>query len=162
MNKSPRQLAKWSQRLLAVVGCLTLLYVAGAVCLRWMRNSSPGSHIDIASPDKVHRMVILDMLVGFPGQTCIKEVYVLRAKDELERGDDDSRVYTGACNGLRNIHWVGSNIEADTDLVAAGEDVRYFTLRNRAGAGTVVLRLHAVAPSLSAGELAVARAHLSR
>lgn len=160
-NSSPAR-PGWSTRLLAAIGCIALLYAAGQGLLHWMRNSDPDGRTDILSPDKVHRMVITEMLVGFPGQTCIKDVYVILASEKLVRTDDDSHVYAGACNGLGRIQWVGKDIEADIDLTAAVQDVAYVTLRGSANVGTVLIRWTGVPPAVSADEAAAVARHNSR
>ena len=140
MQKTSRSFINLSTRLLAAIGCVALLYAACTLLLHWMRNSDPDSRADIVSPDKVHRIVVTEMLVGFPGQTCVKDVYALLAKEKLMRTDEDSHVYAGACDDLRDICWVGDHIEGDVNLAAAVENVAYVTLRGNANGGTVRLR----------------------
>lgn len=126
--------------LLAVIGSGTVLYSAGAAGLRILRDHPPDSRQEMISPDGRHRIVITEELAGFPGAVCIKQVYVLGARETFDRDDEDNLVFAGACDGLRGIQWDGARIQG---IVVPGEavaGVRGLTLRESGAAGEVRLR----------------------
>jgi hypothetical protein len=119
--------------LLAVIGSGTVLYSAGAAGLRILRDHPPDSRQDMISPDGRHRIVITEDLAGFPGAVCIKQVYVLGAREAFDRNDEDNLVFAGACDGLRGIQWDGARIQGIVAPAAAVAGVRGLTLRGTAG-----------------------------
>jgi hypothetical protein len=126
--------------LLAVIGSGTVLYSAGAAGLRLIRDHPPDSRQEMVSPDGRHRIVITEELAGFPGAVCIKQVYVLGARETFDRNDEDNLVFAGACDGLRGIQWDGTRILGIVVPGAAVAGVRGLTLRESGAAGEVRLR----------------------
>jgi hypothetical protein len=126
--------------LLAVIGSGTVLYSAGAAGLRLIMDHPPDSRQEMISPDGRHRIVITEELAGFPGAVCIKQVYVLGARETFDRNDEDNLVFAGACDGLRGIQWDGARIQGIVVPGAAVAGVRGLTLRESGAAGKVRLR----------------------
>lgn len=142
MDRSIKQrhvLRKGLLWVLAVIGSGTVLYSAGAAGLRILRDRPPDSRLEMMSPDGRHRIVITEDLAGFPGATCIKQVYVLGARETFDRDDDDNLVFAGACDGLRGIQWDGARIQGIVVPGAAVAGVRGLTLRESGAAGEVRL-----------------------
>lgn len=123
--------------LLAVVGALALIGIAGAMGLHAMRNRAPDGLREIVSPNGRYRIAIEEDLVGFPGQVCVNDVHVLKAGASLDRTDEDTLVYAGTCQGLGDIRWVGAHIEATLNLPAALDGVSRVTLRPHGANGKV-------------------------
>jgi hypothetical protein len=96
--------------LLALIGSGTVLFSAAAAGLRIFRNHPPDSAWELVSPDGRHRIVITEEMAGFPGSSCIKQVYVLRARDAFDRNDEDNLVFSGACDGLGGVQWDGAQV----------------------------------------------------
>lgn len=131
------------QRLRIIAATLVgvgLLFGAGAFGLHALRNHAPDSLREIASPNGRFRLVITEEFVGFPGQVCIKDVYALSASAKLDRTDENARVFTGACEGLLNIRWAGSQVEATVDPGAATAGVAFVTLRSSGANGEVQVK----------------------
>jgi hypothetical protein len=126
--------------MLAVIGSGTVLYSAGAAGLRLFRDHPPDSRQDMISPDGRHRIVITEELAGFPGAVCIKQVYVLRARETFDRNDEDNLVFAGACDGLGGIQWDGARIQGIVAPGAAVAGVRSLSLKQFGANGEV--RLH--------------------
>jgi hypothetical protein len=143
MDRSIKQrhvLRKGLLWVLAVIGSGTVLYSAGAAGLRIFMDRPPDSRLEMISPDGRHRIVITENLAGFPGAACIKQVYVLGARETFDRNDDDNLVFAGACDGLRGIQWDGARIQGIVVPGAAVAGVRGLTLRESGAAGEVRLR----------------------
>ena len=83
-----------------------------------------------AAPAKVY---------GFPGAVCIKQVYVLRARDTLDRNDEDNLVFSGACDGLGGIRWDGALIRGIVDPAEAVVGVSSVRLKHFGANGEVRL-----------------------
>jgi hypothetical protein len=136
----PLNLGRFGDRLktsLAVIGAFAVVGIAGAIGLRAWRNQAPDSRHEIVSPDGHYRIAVEEDWLGFPGQVCVKGVYVLKAGASLDRNDEDNLVYAGACDGLGDIRWVGSHIEGTVNLPAALEGVVAVTLRRYGAEGKV-------------------------
>lgn len=136
------QQSSWKpQKRLHIVGAtlagVALVVGAGAIGLHALRNHAPDTRREIASPDGRFRLVITEELAGFPGQVCIEEVYALGAGVELDRNDQNDRVFAGACDGLLNIRWAGSQVEGTVDLQAAARGVAGVTVRESGASGKV-------------------------
>ena len=104
-----------------------------------LRNHSPDSLSELVSPDGRYRIVITEDLAGFPGSVCIKQVYVLRVRDILDRSDEDNQVFAGACDGLESIRWDGARIRAIIVPAAAVAGVNSLTLKQFGANGKVQL-----------------------
>ena len=104
-----------------------------------LRNHSPDSLSELVSPDGRYRIVITEDLAGFPGSVCIKQVYVLRVRDILDRSDEDNQVFAGACDGLESIQWDGARIRAIIVPAAAVAGVNSLTLKQFGANGKVQL-----------------------
>jgi len=123
--------------LLAVIGALALIGIAGVIGLHAIRNHAPDGFREVVSPNGHFRIAIEEELVGFPGQVCVKDVHVLKVGASLDRTDEDTLVYAGACDGLGDIRWVGTHIEGTVNLPAALEGVVAVTLRRYWAEGEV-------------------------
>lgn len=123
--------------LLTFIGGGTAIYWVGVVCLHMLRNLSPDQQTELISPDHSYRIVVTEQLAGFPGSVCIKQVYVLRARDRFDRNDEDNEIFAGACDGLIAINWNGRRVEGDIVLAEAVNDVRALTLKSHGANGHV-------------------------
>lgn len=129
--------SNWLYRILTVIGGLAVLAGAGILGLRALRNHVPDSLSEIPSPDSHYRILVVEDLAGFPGQFCVKDAYVLKVGKSLDRNDEDSHIYAGACEGLTNIHWVGDAIEGKVNITTAINGVAEVNLRSYAASGKV-------------------------
>ncbi|MGJ9418859.1 hypothetical protein ACHAC9_13980 [Massilia sp. CMS3.1] len=125
--------------LLTLIGGGTVLFSAGAAALDIARNHSPDSLVELISPDHRYRIVITEELAGFPGSSCIKQVYVLPADDTFDRNDEDNEVFVGGCQGLTAVRWNGDRIQGTVALKAAVEGVSVVRLKGFAAKGKVQL-----------------------
>lgn len=125
---------------LVLIGSGTVLYSAGAAGLRMLRNHAPDNVQELLSPDGRYRIVIANEVAGFPGAFCVRQVYVVDARDTVDRNDEDNLVYAGACDGLSSIQWDGARIRGIVDTGAAVVGVRNLTLRQYGANGRVQLR----------------------
>jgi len=132
-------LKKWLLFLLTLIGGGTVLFVSGKAVLHIMRNHAPDGYTELASPDHRYRVVITEDFAGFPGSTCIKQVYVLRADDRFDRNDGNNEVFAGGCGGLTSIRWNGGRIQGTVALAAALKDVNAMTLKEFGANGEVQL-----------------------
>lgn len=127
----------WLSKSLAIIGGLAVLGAAGMLGLRALRNHAPDSLGEIVSPDGRYRIFVAEELVGFPGQVCVKDAYGLKVGKSLDRNDEESHVYAGACDGLTNIHWVGATVEGTVNISAAIDGVVGVSLRSYGAGGKV-------------------------
>jgi hypothetical protein len=125
--------------LLAVIGSGTVLFSVGAAGLRLSRNHPPDSRRELVSPDGRYRIVITEEIVGFPGSSCVKQVYVLGVRDTFDRNDEDDMVFSGACDGVSDIRWNGARIEGTVIPGAAVAGVRSLILKRYGANGKVQL-----------------------
>jgi hypothetical protein len=116
---------------------VALIVVAVSLGIRALRNHIPDSLNEIRSPDGSFRLVVAEELAGFPGQVCIKDAYVLSADAKLDWSGEDNHIYAGACDGLLDIHWNGSQVEGTVNLKAATEGVSYVMVRRYGAEGKV-------------------------
>jgi hypothetical protein len=130
----------WLRKFLTLVGALAVLGATGGLGLRALRNHAPDNLGEIVSPDGHYRILVAEDLVGFPGQACIKDAYVLKVGKSLDRNDEDSHIYAGACDGLTNIHWVGDTIEGTVNISAATDGVARLSLRSFGAGGKVRMK----------------------
>jgi hypothetical protein len=137
MPVNMKKLGKLAQTLLAVVGACALLVLLGSVGLRAMASHSPDSLNEVISPDGRYRLVSTEDFVGFPGQVCVKDVYVIKAGASLDRSDDSNHIFAGACGGLLGIRWGSNGIEGTLCVVNAVDGVAAVTIRPYAADGKV-------------------------
>jgi hypothetical protein len=78
-------------------------------------------------------------LAGFPGSSCIKQVYVLPIHDSFDRNDEDDEVFVGGCQGLTDIRWDGDRVLGTVALAPAIEAVNALKLKGFAAKGKVRL-----------------------
>jgi hypothetical protein len=138
MNKF-QKLKKSLLFLLTLIGGGTVIYSAGAVALHIARNHSPDRLVELVSPDHHYRIFITEELAGFPGSSCIKQVYVLPIHDSFDRNDADNEVFSGGCEGLTDIRWSGDRVLGTVDLKPAIEAVSALRLKGFAAKGKVQL-----------------------
>jgi hypothetical protein len=112
---------------------VALLPVAGRVALHAWRNHPPDNWREVRSPDGNYRVIITEEGVRQPGGNCQKDMYVVHTADELDRDDEDSHVFRGACGALLDVSWSGHLVEARVDHRAA------VLLRHAAAGGKVKL-----------------------
>jgi hypothetical protein len=126
------------QRKLAIVLlAAALLPLAGMLAMHAWRNRAPDNWREVRSPDGHYRVVITEEGAGNPSRNCMKDVYVLPAAHELDRADEDSHVFTGACGGLLDVNWSGPLIEARVDHHAAQQGGANVMLRHAAAGGKI-------------------------
>jgi hypothetical protein len=116
---------------------VALLPVAGKLAVHAWLNRAPDNWREVRSPDGHYRVVITEEGAGHPGRICLKDVYVLPATHELDRADEDSHVFTGACGGLVDVNWAGPQIEARVDHHAARQGGANVMLRGAAAGGKI-------------------------
>lgn len=130
-----------SRRKLAIaLVVVALLPFAGSAAVHAWRNRAPDNWRELRSPDGHYRLVITEEGAGRPDRTCLKDMYVLPAAHELDRADDDSHVFTGACGGLVDVYWSGPLIEARVDHRAARQGGTDVMLRGAAAGGKIRVR----------------------
>jgi hypothetical protein len=134
-----RTFKRWLVILLAAIGAGTVLFLAGRIALHALRNRAPDSLAELPSPDRRYRIVVTEVLAGFPGATCIKQVYVLPAHVAFDRNDEDDEVYEGACDGLTDLRWDGNRVRGNVALDKAAYGVAVVRLRAYAANGEVRL-----------------------
>jgi GTP-dependent phosphoenolpyruvate carboxykinase len=61
----------------------------------------------------------------------------LGVHDTFDRNDEGNQVFAGACDGLRNIQWIGSRIQGIVLLGAAVVGVKSLTLKQFGANGDV-------------------------
>ena len=132
-------LKKCTLFLLSLIGGGTVLLSAGAVIRHMARDHSPDSLSELVSPDHRYRIVITEEIAGFPGSSCIKQIYVLPAHATLDRNDENSEVFVGGCRGLTSIRWNGDQIQGVVALGAGIEGVNALKLRGTAADGKIQL-----------------------
>lgn len=132
-------LVKHLQSVLTLIGGLTILAAALYGALQLMRQHAPDTQTELVSPDRRHRIVITEQLAGFPGATCIKQVYVVDARAGFDRDNEDNQVFSGACDGLAGIGWNGNRVEGSVALAAAVDSAQVFKLKGSAADGKVQL-----------------------
>lgn len=132
-------LKKGARFLLMLTGGAAMLYAAAAATLHAARNHAPDSVTELMSPDHRYRIVMTEELAGFPGSSCIKQVYVLPARATFDRNDEDNEVFAGACEGLTSIRWNGGRIQGTVALGPAIEGVKALKLKRYGANGNVQL-----------------------
>lgn len=125
--------------MLALIGGGAVIYSAAAVALHIARNHSPDRLVELVSPDHHYRIVMTEELAGFPGSSCIKQVYVLPIHDSFDRNDEDNEVFAGGCRGLTDIRWEGERVLGTVALGPAIEAVNALRLKGFAAKGKVQL-----------------------
>ena len=133
------RLKKGALFLLTLTGGAAVLYSAVAAALHVVRNHAPDSLTELISPDRRYRIVMTEELAGFPGASCIKQVYVLPARAVFDRNDEDNEVFAGACQGLTGIQWNGDRINGTVALGPAIEGVKALKLKEYGANGSVQL-----------------------
>jgi len=119
---------------------VALLPLAGRAALHAWRNHAPDNWREVRSPDGHYRLVITEEGTRDPDRICMKDVYVLPAAHELDRDDEDSHVFTGACQGLLDVYWSGALIEGRVDHSAAHQAGAALMLRGLAAGGKIRVR----------------------
>ncbi|MFC0167333.1 hypothetical protein ACFFKC_04500 [Pseudoduganella danionis] len=137
MRIDTTNLGKKARALLAILGACTLLMQLGSFALRAIASHTHDLVSETISPDGQYRMVVTEDLVGFPGQVCIKDVYIIRARTSSHSVDEDKLIYSGACNGLLGIKWGAKGIEGTLSVANAVDGVAAVTIRQYAAEGMV-------------------------
>jgi hypothetical protein len=126
------------QRKLAIVFVtVALLPIAGTFAVHAWRNRAPDNWRELRSPDGHYRLIITEEGAGAPGRICLKDMYVVPVTRELDRADEDSHVFAGACGGLLDVNWSGRRIEAHVDHRAARQGGVDVVLRDAAAGGKI-------------------------
>ncbi len=133
----PHAVIPFRRKVAIALMALALLPLAGRFALHAWRNRAPDNWREVRSPDGHYRLVITEEGAADPDRPCLKDMYVLPAAHELDRDDDDSHVFTGACQGLLDVYWSGALIEGRVDPSAAGQAGTTVMLRELADNGKV-------------------------
>ncbi len=105
--------------------------------LRAWQNTAPDQIKEVMSPDGQYRLVSTEDLVGFPGQACVKSIYILKTGEQLNVRDETDRIFSGACDGLVAINWASKGVEGTVNVAKGVDGVAGFTLKEYAVRGKV-------------------------
>lgn len=131
------RLGKLAKNLLAAVGACTVLILLGYIGLRAWQDTTPDSLKEVVSPDGQYRLISTEDLVGFPGQACVKNIYIVKTGDQLDVRDETNRIFSGACDGVAAINWNSKGVEGTVNVAKAVDGVAGLTIKEYAVRGKV-------------------------
>lgn len=138
MNKTGmHNFGKLAKTLLAVVGACALLMLLAYGALRAWQDTTPDSVKEVISPDGQYRLVSTEDLVGFPGQACVKSIYILKTGEQLNVRDQTDRIFSGACDGMVAIKWNSKGVEGTVNVAKAVDGVAGLMVKEYAVRGKV-------------------------
>lgn len=128
---------QFAKILLTAVGACALLMLLAYGALRASQDTKPDSLKEVISPDGQYRLVSTEDLVGFPGQACVKSIYILKTGQQLNVRDETNRIFSGACDGMVAINWNSKGVEGTVNVAKAVDGVAALTLKEYAVRGKV-------------------------